>query len=711
MTRKFENGKPWYRDKFRRTLLDMHIEDWNDEFLSKFDPDDYFEKLKLANIASPMIYVQSHVGLCYWPTKSGYMHRAFRGREDAMKRLFEKCRAAGMPTVLYYSLIFNNRAYRDHPEWRMRDLDGHSSRDGGARYGTLCPNSEAYRAFVSEQIQEFSDYFDYDGVFFDMPFWTCVCYCENCRARWAREVGGEMPTVVDWKDERWLLLQRKRTEWMNEFAMFATQTAKRLKPGTTVEHQWGNSMTNWMYGTDQGITLASDYVGTDLYGGVLEQSFACKAWYNMSQNQPFQYMTSRCYPALSEHTTTKTLDMLRQCAMLTYMHHGASLFIDAIDPAGGTDRAVYERIGQVFRETQPYEKYLGRGKMSGEAALYYKVNCRMDVDSPRQVSNAAAFLRDKGSIPLPHRNAIMGAAAALRAEHAPFTVVNNYREELLKDAPVLVVSDAAAMSQKEEEVLEQYAKNGGKLYLSGRSAPGLVQRAFGVQYAGRTKSHIAYVAPTRVQSPLSDYFSTAYPMAILENVELYEGVPRGETLGTVTLPYTDHSIGWQLFVPAGEQGVGDNFDDRFASIHSDPPGIPTNHPALMRVRYGAGEIVYSAAVIERAQRPQHSRIFTQLIRQLRGGEFSFSAKADEMVEFIRFDDAQRQEVLIGAIDLNERFNAAVQDDVRIFMRVERAPRQVLLLPEEKELSFAYKDGKLEVGLGTLNLYAMLLVRF
>ena len=45
----------WYNDLYRRHLLDMHIEDWNDDFLSQFSPKDYVCNLKKANINYAMI--------------------------------------------------------------------------------------------------------------------------------------------------------------------------------------------------------------------------------------------------------------------------------------------------------------------------------------------------------------------------------------------------------------------------------------------------------------------------------------------------------------------------------------------------------------------------------------------------------------------------------------------------------------------------------
>ena len=58
----------WYSDQFRRHLCDMHIEDWDDSFLSEFSPETYCEMLKKANMQGAMLYWQSHVGYCNWPS-------------------------------------------------------------------------------------------------------------------------------------------------------------------------------------------------------------------------------------------------------------------------------------------------------------------------------------------------------------------------------------------------------------------------------------------------------------------------------------------------------------------------------------------------------------------------------------------------------------------------------------------------------------------
>lgn len=163
--------KDWYKKSYRRSLVDMHIHDWNSDFLSELDADKYYEYLKTAHVDAAMIHLQSHVGLCYFPTKSGKMHKALVGREDTIRRLIDKCRADGISIVGYYSLIYNTVEEDRHPEWKLvvDPKTGRSLHDNGSRYGLCCPNNPEYREFLKAQVKEIAEYFTLDGIFFDMP--------------------------------------------------------------------------------------------------------------------------------------------------------------------------------------------------------------------------------------------------------------------------------------------------------------------------------------------------------------------------------------------------------------------------------------------------------------------------------------------------------------------------------------------------------------
>lgn len=701
----------WYQHKFRRTLLDMHIPDWNDKFLKQFDPDIYFQALKRANINAPMIYVQSHTGLCNWPTKSGRMHRAFTGCEDKMRRLFELCNSDGMSVILYYSLIYNcEEAYR-HPEWRMRSTDGGDCFQLGSRYGVVCPNNSEYREFLKQQIQEFSDYFEFDGVFFDMPFWPMNCYCDSCRRRWAEEVGGEMPTVVDWNDVRWQMTAEKRNVWMGEFAQFATDTIKALRPNVSVEHQYGNSLRYWRFGQNELISQASDYIGTDLYGGIEEQSFACKVWYNLTKNRPFQYMTSRCYPALTEHTTTKSRDLLRLCVMMTYAHHGAPLLIDAVDPIGTIDMRVYDMIGEIYREAEQYEPYTSRGEQVYDVALYYDLNGKMNVerngDSIEAMENSEYYEPIKRG-GFPHHYASLGAANALRRHHIPYGIVNNWKIEQINNARVLVISDDPGMKPRKIDAVRDYVKAGGALYLSGHSAPTLVEEIFGVKWEGFTEESYTYMAPTSDSDIMLGEFTREHPLPMGERAVRVSGSPRGRVLATLTLPWSIPTP--QLVFPMeyyGKPIPQDGRTVRFGSIHSNPPGEPTEIPAMLYTEYGKGRVIWSALPFEKAVIPQHSRIFVNVVTELMGDRpFAFGARAADSVECVLFEDAERGQRLISLVNLQEDFNTMPAVDSTVWIRSERRPSAVVKLPEKTPVDFSWSDGRVEFHVDRLHQFKM-----
>src|ERR1700683_2995204 len=123
-----------------------------------------------------------------------------------LQKMIDHFREKGIPVQLYPSLIFDRWCADQHPEWRIRTVDGRMQGEGG-RFGVLCVNSP-YREYVRSFVREICETFSFEGIRFDMTFWPSVCYCGNCKRRFADEVGGKIPEVVNWLDERWVAFQR-----------------------------------------------------------------------------------------------------------------------------------------------------------------------------------------------------------------------------------------------------------------------------------------------------------------------------------------------------------------------------------------------------------------------------------------------------------------------------------------------------------------------
>ena len=302
----------WFQRGYRRMLVDMHIPDWDPAFLSRYDPAEMVRLYQAAGLTSVMFYAQSHVGLCYWPTKTGKMHAGLKGR-DIVGETLELLRKAGIGACGYYSVIYNNWAYLEHPQWRLRPADeahDQAASFSGGRYGICCPNNGEYRAFVRAQIDELVGGYAMDGLFVDMTFWPRICVCDHCRDAYRREASAEIPQTIDWLSPDWCRFQSARERWMNDFAGEVTARAKTARPGISVYHNFATSMFNWTLGLSLETSRANDYLGADFYGDSLEQLVVSKMMNNLSANRPIEFGTSRCVN-LNDHETNKSRDVIR----------------------------------------------------------------------------------------------------------------------------------------------------------------------------------------------------------------------------------------------------------------------------------------------------------------------------------------------------------------------------------------------------------------
>lgn len=682
----------WYESSYRRCLVDMHIEDWDPRFLARFDPAAYVGLMKSAGVQTVMFYANSCVGLCNWPTTSARMHRGLGGR-DAVGEVTRRCHAEGMSVVLYYSVVFNNWAYDHDPSWRIIAAGGRPSREApaekdayGLRYGLCCPNT-GYRDFAVEQVRELCRGYEFEGIFYDMTFWPAVCYCPSCRARFARELGGEMPRVIDWEDPGWRAFQRKREEWISEFTELLTTTVKEMRPGATVEHQLSSIRAPWRYGITERVLGCSDYCGGDFYGGFLEHSFIAKLYHNATSRLPFEIHTSRCHGGLNDHTSTKPRETLETNACLYLAHRGAFLVIDAIDPAGTLDPRAYEVVRAVFEATRRYEEHLG-GSLCQDVGIYFSLASKRDpAETGRSVTDY--------TFDYPHLVSALGAARALKQHHVPFGVICRRNLGDLRRHRVIVLPNVLEMDEEEVGAFRRFLADGGGIYASGYTARTELARVLGIVCGGETREAITYLAPTSRGVDLLPGVSAAYPLTLNCRQMLLETRDPDAVLATTTLPYTD---------PADLS--------RFASIHSNPPGVPTDHPALLRLRHGKGTALWAAGAIECGDPPRHRSIFVGMVRSLAGRSFSFEADAPAAVEITLFHQPDRKRFILNLVNEQEEAPPIPVSGARVRVRTEgRGKCRAVLLPDETPLASRQIEGCTEIDIPTLEIFRMVALNY
>lgn len=682
-------AEKWYQSAYRRNVVDMHITDWNEKFLSEFDSKEYVKMLILSQVKSAVVYAHSHVGLCNYPTKVGHTHQGFKGR-NILGEVIELCHQSRIDAVVYFSLIFDSWAYQNNPDWRIIGVDGKGAAEN-RRYGVCCPNSP-YRDYAAAHTEEICKNFNFEGIRFDMTFWPTVCYCPHCKKRFAEETGGgKIPEVINWKDPLWVSFQRKREEWLIDFARLLTSTVKRIKPGVSVEHQASTYQQGWRLGVTEGLTEQNDFLQGDFYGDALQGSFVRKLFHNLSKNLPYGFETSFS-PSLQNHTANKSKELLRAKTYASLADGGAFIFIDAIDPVGTLNKVVYERMGEIFDETKEYEKYLG-GNLCQDVAVYLSTESKFDFADNGKTVDAPNL-----STKMPHVDGALNVCKSLISSHIPFGVVTKKNLDGLSRHQLLVLPNILMIDKEEVEALENYVHSGGNLYASKytsliskdgiRKDDFLLADLFGVSYLGETKESFTYMAPVEGENHLFSGYSQKYPLGLEGSQVMIEAKKDVKVLGKIVLPYTDPKD-----------------TNRYASIHSNPPGINTDYPAIVLNQFGKGKAIYVTGDLENSD--LHRKIFINLIKLLTNS-FSFEAKAPQPVEITAFHQEDKRRFIINLINFQKELPNIPVDGIKVKMRLdEKSAQRLVVLPEEKELDYKIKNDYAEFTVPRLETFLML----
>ena len=614
-----------YQAGLRRMLVDMHVPDWDPGFLAEYEPKVMADLYERANLTSVMLYCNSHIGLCNWPTKVGKMHAGLGGR-DIVGELLTELDERGIATCAYFSVVFDNWAVETNPDWRQRTAKGFDAQER-VRYGFNCMNHPDYRAYVRDLLSELLTSYRFDAIFFDMVFWPLQCECEHCVGRFGRDV----PQTVDWTTPDWPAWQAAREEWADEFAAELAGIARALVPEIATTHNLAPGLADFAIAQPLRGSRHDTFVAGDLYGDRYEQLFVTKLSQHLTETRPAEFMTSRCVN-LADHVRTKREDEMALAAAAATAMGSGFLFIDAIDPAGTANEHVFDRIGRIFARTAPYESLLG-GEPVEDVAVYFSVDSQ--IDFAQQGADISAIQRMGTTYP--HGVSAQGACRALQRARLPFGVITRKQLGDLDRWKVLVLPNVLRMDAEEIAAIRAYIASGGRVYASKwtslvdtagarRDDFGLAQQ-FGASIDGEEDGRQVFVRPVAADVAEALLPQSHLSISVRSNAPLC-GLPRLRAAGATVLAART--------LPYGYPSAGTLRDHRFASIHSSPPWDDTDDPMIVR----NGNVVYSVSDIEALDAEANESLFVHLVRSLLGAP-TWSAEAHPSVWVNVFDQPDR----------------------------------------------------------------------
>lgn len=695
-------GRPkrWSERSYRRILIDAHIPDWRADFLSKLNADGVVGAVEAAGAQAAMLYFQSHVGLCNWPSEQGVMHRGIQDA-DFLHKTISALHARDIPVCGYFSVHFDNWAAETHAAWGfVQSTKNTMGPLPMARYGLCCSNNPEYRGYVRSQAKEIARDFEIDAMFFDMMWQPGVCGCAHCQTRYAGETGRTVPRNIDWDDADWCAFQTTRERWSAEWAAELRDIVRHEKPELEAYHNFAMGVSNWSRAQSFASAAAHDFLGGDFYGGRDEQLVVCKLMLNLSEHLPIEFMTT-VTAGLTEHETLKSQDEHDLLAYAATAHSAAFLAIAAFDPDGGVNAAALKIIRKSFDRIAPYESYLG-GVAIEDVAVYFGGDSKVRLDESGAALNE---LVTSGASDYPHFHAVRGACRALQAAHIPFGVITRKQLAGLDRFKLVVLPNVLRMDAEECSAIREYVRRGGKIYASrltslldtqaGRGSDFALADVFGVSYVAEEVGQLVYLEPRDdlVANGVAPQRRLAHALGRNSGAARLKHAA-GQALATLTLPF-------------GHPHPGAMGDANWASIHSSPPHERLAAPAIARNEYGAGTAIYCAADIETAAGASR-KLFTELVQSLLSGEsLRVETNAPESVWINAFEQADRIIVTVLNYQSETPVSPVFNIDVAIRAVAGRRLARAFLAPHGELLPCEPIDGGVKVRLAELSNFALI----
>jgi hypothetical protein len=486
---------PWHADAaaseeapwFHRCLVGMEIGPTGGEFGISTNDIDYVSKYDGREVARHCKKAGGEF-VILWARDGEYAYYDSRlelkapglGVRDPLREGVEEGHKLGLAVIAYCTQQYCYQTLRQHPEWRMVARNGQPIQRVCFRSGYL----EYMKQLLAEQLA-----YGVDGLALDMMDQGFIppygCWCAACQQEFEAQWGRPMPRHAAW-DEDWDRVLELRYAGSARFEKELVQYVHRLNPRAVVYFNYhGSPPWSWQCGQRPvQHAVNGDFVTgeTGLWGfGALAAGLSAEFFRAATPGRPFQVAMQRGVRGYFDQTTRPLNDL--RWEMLDLLAHGA--FISLIDKTafdGSLDPVAYDRFGLLLKEAQSKRPHFGHQPVR-EAGIYYSSRTRDWMGRDRPADYFMAF---------------EGAHKAMVYEHIPWGIVHeeNVTLDTLRQFPILLLPNAAILSDREVLLFRRYVEAGGKLIVTGLS--GALDRFGGKQ----KESSLAELIGARLEGPL-----------------------------------------------------------------------------------------------------------------------------------------------------------------------------------------------------------------
>lgn len=437
----------WIETNKRRLFFDMHLPDWPEKGVAgNFNPREIVEVFSRSNIDSVILYAKCQYGNFYYNTEIGYKHRGL-GDIDFFNDVKKGLTRNGIKVIAYYSVSWDEKMASEHPEWRVRNPEGHfGARE--FRWKTLCVNSP-YRDVVKSHLKEIAQKTTPDGFWIDMTIiGSDSCYCSYCQGKYHNLFGRNIPKSNE--DPDYLNFIQFRYDYIEEFYSEIRDLIKEIKPEIQITfNYWGYPYSSSENGSRAiGALSSTDFVTGEAYTdwtGLNAPSFFTRFLRGAALGKPYEVLIGRFINTWDY--TKKSREQLAFEAYSVVAHGGTVTIDDEPYHNGSLDLGLYREIEEIYGEIKRRELYI-KGRPSRFSAIYHSQKSK---DYYFEQGNEE-FIRSQA-----------GAFKMMRDLHFPLDFVFDeaFSRVDFSTFKVIILPSVAILSREEMESLCRYIEEGG----------------------------------------------------------------------------------------------------------------------------------------------------------------------------------------------------------------------------------------------------------
>lgn len=521
----------------RQVHLDFHTSRDFAEVGSRFDADEFAATMAQAHVAAVNVFAKCHHGYSYYPTAVGTQHPGLAF--DLLGSQIAALHTRGIRAPVYLSILWDDLAGEEHPEWVVTDRTGRSfvrrplSSDTPLRnqvgWSTM-DIASGYAEYVRAQVEEICRRYPVDGFWFDIV-WPEPSYAPHAQ-RAMREAD------VDIADEQAVRSHYQRL--LHALCVDLRATVGRHHPDATVFFNGTvDALVGDMLDVQTHLEVESLPTSGDVWGYT---HYPVVARHARTKSDRLVGMTGRFHAAWADFGGLKTPAQL-EYEVGTIIGAGAAVCIgDQLHPDGRLDAAVYRTIGQAFGRLERLEQWWAGGRRCTEVAVLG--DWRYERSGERLVAT--------------HTPAVAAAVQVLLELAVQVDVVDPDVSDLGPYRAV-VVPDGMMIEEPLLGVLKAFRAGGGTLVLTADSFLGpdgeAVLADLPFRHVGPTPTTPCYVRPTRAGvGPLEPV--TDYDYVLYDGGHLVEPTAHALTEGTLRRATFDRR--WDHFTSHMHAPVGDD---------------------------------------------------------------------------------------------------------------------------------------------------------